>query len=139
MATDNRSLTKEEWQRRHDRYFWDTRRTTDNPETEAYGWDDERMFLDLEAAEVKLNSCQTATQALRALLEAVGEDALERHAADGLMLAEDDPAWCRFCGAEFHNQRDSRDISLPDDYRGDHLPDCVFVAALSALDDLDAV
>ena len=75
---------------------------------------------------------------LATLLESLGENALERHAADGLVLTEEDPAWCWLCGAEFQNHRDSRDISAPDDWRGTHAPQCAYVAAKAALAGLSA-
>lgn len=47
-------LTVEQQARRRARYFWDTRRTTDDPETEGYGWNDAQMFMDLEQVEAGL-------------------------------------------------------------------------------------
>ena len=75
---------------------------------------------------------------LVALMEGLGEDALERHAADGLMLTQDDPAWCCLCGATLTNQRGSRDISSPDDWRGTHKPSCAYVQAKAVLAALPA-
>jgi hypothetical protein len=71
--------------------------------------------------------------ALAKLLEDLGENALERHAGDGLMLTGDDPAWCHLCGALFTNHHDSRDISSPDDWRGSHAEGCAYVLAQAAL------
>lgn len=49
-------LNAEEWERRKARYFHDDRGKTDEPESEGYSWDDERMFRELEAAEVVLGA-----------------------------------------------------------------------------------
>ena len=66
-------LSPQEQERRRARYFWDTRRTTEDPETGGYGWDDEQMFRDLERAETSLRSALQVVGAADLLYAAIDE------------------------------------------------------------------
>jgi GTP cyclohydrolase FolE2 len=79
-------LSEAEQQRRKDRYFFDSRRQTTEPESEGYGYDFDSMFLDLERAEavVKISVCPFCHEAARGelsdeqqmLMEEIGQRSL---------------------------------------------------------------
>jgi hypothetical protein len=92
------SLSNEERERRRARYFWDTRRTTDDPDTEGYGWDDERMFRDLERVEATTKAALKVVQAADWLYAAI-EEAHAKGETFGLRVST--------TGASFRREREA--------------------------------
>lgn len=68
------SLTDQERGRMMSRYFWDTRRTTNDPETEGYGYDWDKMYRDLEQAEQNAKDEHYVVGELKKRLDAVRDE-----------------------------------------------------------------
>jgi hypothetical protein len=78
-------FSDEERERRKARYFWDSRRKTDDPETEGYGYDFEQMFRDLEIAEHRRDDLVKALEPVRSLLHRVTRRVAPGFRDDGLV------------------------------------------------------